>query len=274
MAALSFSAPSPLNVAVPNNGVIPPPPAQLYGSFYVAISKTVEAQYNIGTTTDYFYCDGAGNQYFNTTSGTPLAIGDTIILASGASVTIGFLGSVVFHSTAVTCFLGNAPVATPTGPKRIDSLKEGDLVLTETGKPVPIQRVKVQRVRPGPTTNPYVIAKGSYGATEELLISPRHCVAVGGNMIEARDLGLPQKTMTKPFTYYNIELPGWTNMRVAGVEVESLAPAKRVIATAEQVKASIAALKGPKTAEVLKTLQRLCKRNADGTLRVYGAMKA
>ncbi len=177
-------------------------------------------------------------------------------------------------SNNVVCFLGNAPVATPTGPQRIDSLKEGDLVLTETGKSVPIQRVKVMRVRPGVTTNPYVIAKGTYGATEELLISPRHCVAVNGKMIEARDLGLPQKTMTKPFTYYNIELPGWANMRVAGVEVESLAPAKRVVATVEQVKAAIAAMKGPNTAEVLKTLQRLCKRNADGTLTVYGAMKA
>ena len=174
----------------------------------------------------------------------------------------------------VVCFLGNAPVATPTGPQRIDSLKEGDLVLTEAGTPVPIQRLKVMRVRPGPTTNPYVIAKGSYGATEELLISPRHCVAVGSKMVEARDLGLPQKTMTKPFTYYNIELPGWANMRVAGVEVESLAPAKRVVATVEQVKAGIAALKGPKTADTLKTLQRLCKRNADGTLTVFGAMKA
>jgi len=128
------------------------------------------------------------------------------------------------------------------------------------------------RVRPGPTTNANVIAKGSYGATEELLISPRHCVAVNGNMIEARDLGLPQKSMKKPFTYYNIELPGWANMRVAGVEVESLAPAKRVVASLDQVKAAIAKL--PKTTETLKLVQRICKRNADGTLTVYGAMKA
>ena len=139
---------------------------------------------------------------------------------------------------------------------------------------MPIQRLKVMRVRPGVTSNPYVIAKGTYGATEELLISPRHKVAVNGKMIEARDLGLPQKAMSKPFTYYNIELPGWANMRVAGVEVESLAPAKRVVATVEQVTAAIAAMKGPKTAETLKMLQRLCKRNADGTLTVYGAMKA
>jgi len=128
------------------------------------------------------------------------------------------------------------------------------------------------RVRPGPTTNPYVIAKGSYGATEELLISPRHCVAVGGNMIEARDLGLPQKAMAKPFTYYNIELPGWANMRVAGVEVESLAPTQRVIATVEQVKAAIAAspIKG---ADAAKLFRRICRPARNGMVEVFGAMK-
>jgi len=117
-----------------------------------------------------------------------------------------------------------------------------------------------------------VIAKGQHGATEELLISPRHCVAVDGKMIEAQDLGLPQKTMAKPFTYYNIELPGWANMRVAGVEVESLAPAIRVVASAAQVLNAISKL--PNTTETLKAIQRLCKRNADGTLTVYSAMKA
>ena len=170
------------------------------------------------------------------------------------------------------CFLGHAPVATPTGPKRIDSLSEGDLVLTETGKAVPIQRVKVMRCRPGPTTNPYVIAAGQFGATEELLISPRHRVAVGSAMIEARDLGLKQKTMKSPFNYYNIELPGWANMRVAGVEVESLAPAKRVVATVAQVQAAIAALPASqKNAETMKTLKRICQKTSDGKIVVYGS---
>jgi hypothetical protein len=173
------------------------------------------------------------------------------------------------------CFLGHAPVATPTGSKRIDSLAEGDLVLTESGKAVPIQRVKVMRCRPGPTTNPYVIAAGQFGATEELLISPRHKVAVaGGKMVEAKDLGLTQKAMKAPFNYYNIELPGWANMRVAGVEVESLAPAKRLTATVEQVKAAIAALPASqKNAETMKTLNRICQKTADGKIVIFGSTK-
>jgi len=172
------------------------------------------------------------------------------------------------------CFLGHAPVATPTGSKRIDSLAEGDLVLTESGKAVPIQRVKVMRCRPGPTTNPYVIVKGQFGATEELLISPRHKVAVGTDMVEAKDLGLQQKAMKAPFNYYNLELPNWSNMCVAGVEVESLAPAKRITATVDQVKAAIAALPASqKNAETMKTLNRICQKTADGKIVIFGSTK-
>jgi hypothetical protein len=177
-------------------------------------------------------------------------------------------------SQGPVCFLGNAPVATPRGPKRMDSLKEGDLVLTETGKTVAIQRISVQRHRPSPSTNPYVIRKGQYGATEELLISPRHKVATAnGKMVEARDLGLKQKEMKAPFNYYNLELPGWANMRVAGVEVESLAPAKRIVATAEEVKAIIESLPASqRTAEAMKAINRICQRTHDGKIVVFGSI--
>jgi len=130
-------------------------------------------------------------------------------------------------------------------------------------------RIDTKRYRPGPKTNPYIIRKGQFGATEELLISPRHKVATpDGKMVEARDLGLVQKAMKSPFTYYNIELPGWANMRVAGVEVESLAPTKCIVVTMEQVKALAATL--PKTAETTKTLNRICKKTDDGKMMLFG----
>jgi hypothetical protein len=116
-----------------------------------------------------------------------------------------------------------------------------------------------------------VIPAGTFGATEDVLISPRHKVAVGtdGKMVEARDLGLKQKSMKAPFNYYNLEISGWSNMRVAGVEVESLAPAKRVTATVDQVKAAIAALPASQRAAV----NRLCRARADGMIEVFGAIK-
>ena len=168
-----------------------------------------------------------------------------------------------------TCFLGHAPVLTPRGNKRIDSLKVGDLVLTETGKSVPIQRISVQRYRPGPSTNPYIVRKGQFGATEELLVSPRHRIAAAdGDMVEARELGLKQKEMKSNITYYNLELPGWANMVVAGVEVESLSPSKGFLLTQEQFQAALSGI--TMTEETLKALRRTCSQHSSGKVMVLG----
>ena len=167
------------------------------------------------------------------------------------------------------CFLGRAPVQTPSGYSRIDSLKVGDLVLTETGKAVPVRRIVAKRYRPGPSTNPYVLPKGQFGATEELLISPRHRIAMAdGEMVEARDLGLAQHEMKGPFTYYNIELPAWSNMRVAGVEVESMVPAKGYLLSQEQFEAALTGI--AITEETLKALRRTCSKDGNGKVMVLG----
>ena len=156
-------------------------------------------------------------------------------------------------SGGAVCFLGSAPVLTPTGWARIDSLAVGDMVRTADGRDVAIQRVKHQRIEaPSAAVNPYVILEGQWGATENLAISPRHCVAVPGRgMVEARELGLKQMPMRAAFDYYNLELPEWDNMVVAGVEVESLAPRKRVAMTVEQLACLLATVPAEKRAAVL-----------------------
>jgi len=129
-------------------------------------------------------------------------------------------------SGAPVCFFGSAPVKTPTGYRRIDKLRVGDRVSTPNGTAV-IRHIHCQDYAAGFSSNPYVIPAGRFGATQRLLISPRHRVAVGGQMVEARNLGLEQETMTGMLTYYNLGLSG-SNMIVAGVEVESLIPLARV----------------------------------------------
>ena len=142
-------------------------------------------------------------------------------------------------------------------------------MLTETGKAVPVRRIVAKRYRPGPSTNPYVLPKGQFGATEELLISPRHRVAMAdGEMVEARDLGLAQHEMKGPFTYYNIELPAWSNMRVAGVEVESMVPAKGYLLSQEQFEAALTGI--AITEETLKALRRTCSKDGNGKVMVLG----
>ncbi len=165
------------------------------------------------------------------------------------------------------CFLGNAPVLTPVGYRRIDSLAVGDMVRTADGRDVAIQRVKHQRVvTPSAAVNPFVIPRGQFGATENLAISPRHAVAVPGRgMVEARELGLRQLSMKAAFDYYNLELPEWDNMIVAGVEVESLAPKKRVVMTAAEFRGFVASM--GRTMDLAKLAQFAAVR-ADGSVDV------
>jgi hypothetical protein len=169
------------------------------------------------------------------------------------------------------CFLGSAPVLTPAGYKRIDCLAVGDMVRTADGRDVAIQRVKHQRVvTPSASVNPYVIPAGQFGATETLAISPRHCVAVPGRgMVEARELGLRQMSMRAAFDYYNLELPEWDNMVVAGVEVESLAPTKRVTMTAAQFRGLV----GSRSMDMTK-LAQFANVLADGRVEVSLTRKA
>jgi hypothetical protein len=86
-------------------------------------------------------------------------------------------------------------------------------------------------------------------------------------MIEARDLGLRQMSMRATFDYYNLELPEWDNMVVAGVEVESLAPKKRVVMTAAEFRRLVAA-KGIRTEADLAKLAQFVEMLADGRVAV------
>ena len=169
----------------------------------------------------------------------------------------------------VPCFLGDAPVRTPTGYQRIDSLKEGDMVLTGDGRAVAVQRVKRTLVAAGPTVNPYVIPRGRFGAEKRLLISPNHRVQVEGRgLVEARELGLRQEEKSGQFVYYNLELPEWgrDTMVVAGVVVESLAPVRRVAMSMGAFKALLAKKYGAAAAtpEILQKVLRACRLLPDG----------
>ena len=188
------------------------------------------------------------------------------------SLRVAGLGSItlVNENDNAVCFLGNAPVLTPAGYKRMDSLRVGDRVTTADGQTAAIQRVFKQTYEPSVGVNPYVIPAGRFGATRRLLISPDHCVAVDGAMVKARDLGLLQQTMAEPFVYYNLELPSWKNMVVAGVEVESLAPKTRVRMTMAVFTEYLNRLGLTATVPMVRRAVRYLQ---DGTVEVHGCFK-
>jgi hypothetical protein len=205
-----------------------------------------------------------------------VALGSTIQF-SDSLFKYQFIGSTGFEylgpaQTTPICFLGNARVLTPEGERRMDRMRVGDLVMTADGRSVAVQRIKMMTCEPGASTNPYVIPAGQWGATRDLPISPRHRVAVPGRgMVEARYLGLPQKAMAAPWTYYNLELPNWDtdNLVVQGVEVESLAPARTINVPAAVFKAFVRKHLGESpSAEALQKLFRKVRFNGDGTVNM------
>jgi hypothetical protein len=173
-------------------------------------------------------------------------------------------------SPTVPCFFGNARVLTPSGYKRMDSLKAGDKVVTPAGSEVAIERMKVIQCAAGPNTNPYVIPAGTFGATHRLLISPDHKVCLAdGRRVEAKKLGLAQEAREGELTYYNLELAGQADMVVGGVAVESLAHVRRVVVTMEQFASLMTKKYGGKlNSSLLANIQRTCRIMPDGRVEV------
>lgn len=211
-------------------------------------------------------------------NGTPYYLGDTVTLDGvnfkvAAQGSVGLIRQTETPPPPVPCFLADAPVLTPRGYRPIASLAAGDLVMTADGRAVPVERVSVTRVSaPSAAVNPYVIKAGQFGARERLLISPNHRVAVPGRgLVEARHLGLTQWTMRGAFDYYNLELPCWKtdNMVVAGVEVESLAPVRRVVVTTEEFKRMVAEKYGASlSADMIRRIVSCCRTVGTGHVEV------
>lgn len=129
------------------------------------------------------------------------------------------------------CFLGDAPVLTPSGYVPIADLEVGDHVLTPDGEKVAIlQKSVTYDVTPCQRHNPYVVPAGVFGVTQDVYISPRHRILIPSiGLIQARKLGLRQLEMKKPFTYYNLKLEGEKHMVVAGMAVESIPSIHRLV---------------------------------------------
>jgi hypothetical protein len=171
--------------------------------------------------------------------------------------------------TSVPCFLGGAPILTPSGYKKIRSLREGDMVLTGDGRAVPIQRVVVKEVEASKRTNPYRVLAGYYGATHDVLVSPDHRIMIPSyGYVEARNLHFAQEQRVGTLEYYNLELPDWERdtLVVSGLVCESMAPVRRVAMTMDAFKALMSKKYGAAAAspEVLQKMLRSCKLLPDG----------
>lgn len=171
---------------------------------------------------------------------------------------------------APPCFLGSARLRMADGSWcRIRDLAEGAMVAGAEGA-VAVTRVIRKTVTASAAVNPYVIPAGQWGARRRLLISPAHRVAVPGRgLVPAEELGLKQHEMDGEFDYYNVEIEGNGNMNVEGVEVESLAPVRRLVVSKEEFVALVKAKYGHlPLSEAHRLIRATCRQLADGRVEI------
>lgn len=80
----------------------------------------------------------------------------------------------------VVCFCSGTRIDTPNGPRRIDTLEPGDLVLTQDRGAQPIRWIGSTSVPAVDHLAPVAIAAGALGNNADLLVSPLHAVLVTG----------------------------------------------------------------------------------------------
>lgn len=144
-------------------------------------------------------------------NGIAVNAGDTVTLASGEMVTLNANGTftitadsdidtvnftyAIESSTGLTdtgfvtvntvpCFVAGTLIATPAGPRPVESLRPGDLVLTQDDGAQPLRWVGSRSVAAEGALAPIRISAGAFGAHQALMLSPQHRVLVRDPLAE------------------------------------------------------------------------------------------
>jgi len=131
------------------------------------------------------------------------------------------------------CFVTGTMIATPSGQVPVETLKAGDLVLTQSGAAAPVRWLGHTRVSrlfgDASRVLPVRIMAGALSEnvpSRDLGLSPNHAVAVDGLLIQAGAL-VNGTTIVRDtnadlmFTYYHVELENHDVLLAEGAAVES-----------------------------------------------------
>ncbi len=84
----------------------------------------------------------------------------------------------------IICFTLGTAIQTPSGERRIERLKAGDLVLTLDNGPQRIRWIGKKTVRATGSLAPVRFTRGTIGNHRDLLVSPQHRILCGGYMTQ------------------------------------------------------------------------------------------
>ncbi|MCB2093098.1 MAG: Hint domain-containing protein [Rhodobacteraceae bacterium] len=153
----------------------------------------------------------AGSLTITHLNGVAVVAGQTVVLASGDSVTLNADGTLTVLTDAdadtlnftyevssttgetdvgivtintIPCFVAGTRIATPDGEVPVEALKPGDLVLTHDDGPQPLRWVGRRTVAAQGSFAPIRIQAGTFGDHGALLVSPQHRVLIGDSTAE------------------------------------------------------------------------------------------
>jgi hypothetical protein len=125
------------------------------------------------------------------------------------------------ETSDVVCLNKGTKILTPTGNVPIETLCQGDFVITGENKAVPIVKIqKIVVVRATEVNAPYVIEKDAFGTncpSNQLIVSPRHAIQLKAGIWEIpREAAKENKhvyqdksTYGQQVIYYHIVLPSY-----------------------------------------------------------------
>jgi ELWxxDGT repeat protein len=160
-------------------------------------------------------------------------------VVSGTQATLATGGAVLTAGSAATsftqvlpCFLAGTRLRAPHGEVAVETLREGDLLLTASGAAVPVTWIGQREVdiarHPAPArVRPVRIRRGAFGdnlPARDLLVSPDHAVLIDGALIPAALLidGVSVAQEAHPTAhYFHVELPMHDVLLAEGLAVES-----------------------------------------------------
>jgi hypothetical protein len=147
--------------------------------------------------------------------------------------------SIRFLNGNPVCLAAGTRVATPSGPRRIETLGPGDLVLTLSGSAEPVLWAAAVPMRPAGAAEPVRIAAGALDNSRDLIVSRCHlmrvdwpeCALLFGDeavLAAAKDLvgapGIAPLTGRRTITYCHLLLPAHHVILAEGTGAESLHP--------------------------------------------------
>ena len=182
-----------------------------------------------------------------------------LTLPDGATVTFDHFSSVksfTVANTLVPCFTPGASIATPYGPRAVETLRRGDMVLTDGHGPRPLawigrRDVTAKELEDAPNLRPILIRRGALGPDlpdRDIRVSPQHRILLSGYRTRLAcghaAAFAPAVTLLRgdtivrcgalaPVRYLHLMFDRHEVVRANGIPTESLLPTARALGAFE-----------------------------------------